>query len=84
MRSLFLTSLSQNIAVLSPVITSLSENWIKSVQTCISCINGNRNMKVNSNGKFNCNIRFKNHYLKMFIKLVQNVQIQVLFDPILR
>ena len=45
MRSLFLRSLFQNIAFLTPMVTSLT-------QTCISCIDSDRKMKNNSKWKF--------------------------------
>ena len=45
MRSLFLRSLFQNIAFLTPMVTSLT-------QTCISCIDSDRKMKDNSKWKF--------------------------------
>ena len=49
MGSLFLRSLSQNIALLTPTVTTLTQNW---VQICISHTNDDRKMKVKSRGKF--------------------------------
>ena len=52
MKSLFLISLSQNIAVLTLVVTSLTQNWIKKGPNLCVCTNGDRKMKVNSKVKF--------------------------------
>ena len=51
-RSLFLKSISQKTAVFTPVVMSLTQNWVKMVQICIQSTNGYRKMKVNSKGKF--------------------------------
>ena len=140
-RSLFLRSLSRNIAVLTPTVTSLTQNWVKKSQTSIrcrysirfnirfwnqkfevlappmvtsstkkwvwkvqigiSCTNVDRKMKIKSKKHFELNYSFikpffdlRNKLLSTIIVgllilifqslLVHNVQIQVLFDPILR
>ena len=51
MRSLFLKSAFQNIAVLTLVVTPLSQNWVKKAQTCISFTNRDKKMRVNGKGK---------------------------------
>ena len=50
--SLFVKSLPQNIAVLTPLVTSLTQNWSKSAQTPISCTNDDRKMKIKSKTNF--------------------------------
>ena len=50
--SLFVKSLPQNIAVLTPLVTSLTQNWSKSAQTPISCTNDDRKMKIESKRNF--------------------------------
>ena len=50
MRNLFLRSIFQNIAVLTPVVKSLTHNWVKMAHTCISSTKSDREMKINSNG----------------------------------
>ena len=50
-KSLFLRLLSQNIAVLTPVVTSLTQNRVKKEPTSISCINSDRKINLNTKGK---------------------------------
>ena len=56
--SLFLRSLSQNIAVLTPVVMSLTQSWVKKVKIGISCTNVYRKMKIKSKRYFEANYSF--------------------------
>ena len=51
MKSLFLGSRYQNITILTPVVMSLTQNWVKKGQTCISCTNVDRKAKVDTKRK---------------------------------
>ena len=51
MKSLFLGSRYQNITVLTPVVMSLTQNWVKKGPTCISCTNVDRKIKVDTKRK---------------------------------
>ena len=51
MKSLFLGSRYQNITVLTPVVMSLTQNWVKNGPTCISCTNVDRKIKVDTKRK---------------------------------
>ena len=51
MKSLFLGSRYQNITILTPVVMSSTQNWVKKGQTCISCTNVDRKTKVDTKRK---------------------------------
>ena len=58
------------LQVLTRVVTSLNQNWVKRTQTCISCNNGDRKLTIKSKRRF----QVKYLFLKLFSP---NLEIQV-------
>ena len=58
MRILFPRSLSQNIAVSTPMVTSLTQNWVKKGLNLYLMYHGDRKMKVYSKKKFEVKLSF--------------------------
>ena len=58
------------LQVLTRVVTSFIQNWVKRTQTCISCTNGDRKMTIKSKRRF----QVKYLFMKLFSR---NLEIQV-------
>ena len=52
MRFPYLKVLSQNFEILTPVVTSSTQKWVKKVQIGISCTNIDRKMKIKTKVKY--------------------------------
>ena len=81
MRILFQISLSQNLTILTPVVTSLTQNWVKNGPDFFSCTNCDRKMKVNSKGKLEVRISFLKAVYQNFEVLTPLYLLGVVINP---
>ena len=58
MKNLFLKPVSEHFEVLTPVVTSSTQKWVKQVQIGTSCTNVDRKMKIKSKRYFEVNYSF--------------------------
>ena len=74
-RSLFLRSLSQNIAVMTPMVTLSTPKWVKKVQINIPCAFVDRKMKIKSKRYFEVNYSFMKSFSQHFQILTQRGEV---------